>query len=635
MKPERITEILEKVKDVTVAVYGDFCLDVYWGMDPKGSEVSVETGLKAESVEQQRYSLGGAGNIVANIAALEPQQIKVIGTIGSDIFGKELQSQLEGLGADISGLIVQEQNFSTYTYIKRINEGLEDPRIDFGLNNERSKETDACLLKHIRVALENCDVLIFNQQVAESITNSDFIARANALFKAFDDKIVVLDSRHYNQDFEQVYRKSNEIETANLNGDEALPHDYVSLSRIKEHACAVYQKYGKPIFVTCGDRGVITVDAKGTYSTPGIQTNGKIDTVGAGDTFLSAVALCLAAGIPPFEAAQFANLSAAVSIRKLFTTGTASGSEIIKISKESNYNFQPELAADLRMASYHKDSEIEICDNTIYADFGVVKHAVFDHDGTISTLREGWEAIMEPVMVKAVLGSRYGTVNSKTLSEVRGQVSNFIDRSTGIQTIVQMEQLVNMVQEFGFVPKNDILDKFGYKKIYNDGLMKMVEARIANLKSGQLAIHDFTVKGAIEFLKVLRSKGVKLYLASGTDKEDVINEAGVMGYADLFDGGIYGSVGDISKYSKKMVIEKIIEDNQLKGNELMVVGDGPVEIREARKVNGIAIGIASDEVRRYGLNKEKRSRLIKAGAQIVIPDFSQSPVLLDLIFNGH
>jgi len=92
-------------------------------------------------------------------------------------------------------------------------------------------------------------------------------------------------------------------------------------------------------------------------------------------------------------------------------------------------------------------------------------------------------------------------------------------------------------------------------------------------------------------------------------------------------------VGDISKYSKKMVIDDIIKNNNLKGNELLVIGDGPVEIKECRKANGIAVGIASDEVRRYGLNQDKRTRLIKSGAQIIIPDFSQVDKLMDLLFN--
>ena len=66
MKPDLIKEILEKIGNVKIAVYGDFCLDAYWLMDSEGSEVSVETGLKAESVAMHTYSPGGAGNIVAN-----------------------------------------------------------------------------------------------------------------------------------------------------------------------------------------------------------------------------------------------------------------------------------------------------------------------------------------------------------------------------------------------------------------------------------------------------------------------------------------------------------------------------------------------------------------------------------------
>jgi hypothetical protein len=66
----------------------------------------------------------------------------------------------------------------------------------------------------------------------------------------------------------------------------------------------------------------------------------------------------------------------------------------------------------------------------------------------------------------------------------------------------------------------------------------------------------------------------------------------------------------------------------LEGPELAVFGDGPVEIREVRKRNGLAVGIASNEVQRHGWNGEKRSRLIKAGAHLVCPDFSEHKALL-------
>ncbi len=632
MKQERIKEILQKINHVRIAVYGDFCLDAYWLMDPDGSEVSVETGLPAEAVAKQVYTPGGAGNIVANLAALKPAAIKLIGVIGADMHGRELSTLLRSLGADTESLTIQADNFNTYTYTKRFYGDKEAPRFDFGLKNRRSAETDAALLHNLHWVLENYDALIFNQQVSGSISNMDFIEESNQLFDRFSNKIVVLDSRHFNVRFRNIYRKVNEIEIAVLNGLDLDPRTSIPISDVRKYGLKVYEQYKKPVFVTCGARGIVCIDASGITEIPGIQLSKKLDTVGAGDTTISALTLCLAAGISPAESAEFANLAAAVTVQKLFTTGTATGDEIIELSKGADYVYQPELAVDARKAKYLRDTEIELCYPDITSRTGNVKYVLFDHDGTISTLRQGWETIMEPVMIRSIMGDHYETVESKLYQQVRQQVLDYIDMSTGIQTILQMEALVGMVDEFNLVPKNEMLDKFAYKQIYNDALMEVVSKRLEKLVSGELNIEDFTLKGSIAFLKALKKRGVKLYLASGTDKQDVIHEAEILGYADLFDGGLYGSENDVKKYSKKMIINGIIEENNLKGNELVVFGDGPVEIRECIKTGGIAIGVASDEVRRFGLHPEKRTRLIKAGAQMIIPDFSQYHRLLNLLF---
>jgi phosphoglycolate phosphatase-like HAD superfamily hydrolase len=263
---------------------------------------------------------------------------------------------------------------------------------------------------------------------------------------------------------------------------------------------------------------------------------------------------------------------------------------------------------------------------------GQIKHALFDNDGTISTLRQGWEQIMAPVMIKAILGDKYQTVSETLYNRVKNHVLEYIDKSTGIQTILQMEALVEMVKELGLVPADKILDKFGYKEIYNEALMQLVNQRIEKLKRGELDVSDYTVKGGVQFLKTLRKRGVKLYLASGTDHQDVVAESKVLGYAELFDGRIYGAIGDVTKCSKKMVIERIMTENRLEGPELAVFGDGPVELRECRKREGIAVGVASDEIRRHGLNIEKRTRLVKAGAHIIVPDFSGQEQLLKVLF---
>ena len=632
MNEERLREILDRIKETEVAVYGDFCLDAYWMLDPAGSEVSVETGLQAQAVRRHYYSLGGASNVVANLAALEPKAIRVIGVVGDDIYGRELRRLFDALGVDTSCLTIQPEDFDTVAFAKPYVDDVEQARMDFGFFNRRSLETDEAVLAGIRKALETADVLIANQQVPGCLTNELFIDKANALFAEFSDKIVLLDSRHYGDKFQHIYRKTNDREAALLNGVEVGIDEELPLDQVKTYAEKLYQQFRKPVFLTRGARGMLIADDTGIHEIPGIQLLKKLDPVGAGDTVTSALALCLGAGVPPVEAAKLANFAAGVTVQKLFQTGTANGEEILTVAKDVDYVYQPELAEDPRRARYAPETEIELCVESI--PFGQVMHAVFDADGTVSTLRQGWEDVMAPVMIEAILGDQHDTVDRGLYEKVRRQVLSYIDQSTGLQTILQMEALVAMVREGGFVPAEKMLDKFGYKEIYNRALMEVVNQRIARLESGRLNVTDYTVKGAVDFLAALHNRGVKLYLASGTDREDVIKESAALGYAEFFDGGIYGAVGDVTKYSKKMVIDQIMTENNLSGPELIVVGDGPVEMRECRKRGGIAIGIASDEIRRHGLNPEKRTRLIKAGAQAIVPDFSGWHDLLDLLFHS-
>jgi bifunctional ADP-heptose synthase (sugar kinase/adenylyltransferase)/phosphoglycolate phosphatase-like HAD superfamily hydrolase len=629
MSEEQIREILTAIRKVKVAVYGDFCLDAYWMMDPRGSEISLETGLKAEAVHRHYYNPGGASNITANLAALQPATIRAIGAIGRDIFGRELLDQLAGMGIDTRSLVIQPEDFNTYTFTKRYLYDEEQPRIDFGFYNKRSRATDEFILEQIRDALVTSDALIFNQQVPGSITNGDFIESVNMLFDEFHEKIVLLDSRHYNDHFRNIFRKTNDIEIARLNGITIGSGTYLPMDRIAEYGAATYRQFRKPVFVTCGERGIMVFDDQGIHRIRGRQFLCRLDTVGAGDTIMSALALCLAAGIRPAEAAEFANLAAAVTIRKLFITGTASGDEILSLAGHDDFIYEPDLAAEPTRARYIPGTQVEICRAEKPA--GRIKHVVFDHDGTISTLRSGWEKIMEGVMMKAITGKKSEQETGRSFGRIHERVLDYIEKSTGVQTIVQMEALTEMVREFGINPEGLKLSAADHKRMYNEALLMNIKSRLEDIRKNPALTARYSIPGSIAFLKRLYKLGYILYLASGTDHDYLVQEAGWMGYAGFFKGGIFGAMDNISTSSKKMVIEKIIREYDLQGEELAVFGDGPVEIRECRKRNGLAVGVASDEVIPSRLNQAKRSRLIKAGADLIIPDYLHPDILLGFL----
>ncbi len=285
---------------------------------------------------------------------------------------------------------------------------------------------------------------------------------------------------------------------------------------------------------------------------------------------------------------------------------------------------------DQPTARYHPGTRIELVRDL--PDNLQIAHAIFDHDGTLSTLREGWEQVMEPMMIRAIMGPRND--DPAIEDEVRQAVLEFIDETTGVQTLVQMHGLVELVRRFGCVPEDQILSPQGYKDIYNDALLVEVDQRMGKLMRGGLNSEAFQIAGARAMLDALVARGVRLYLASGTDTDDVIREARAMGYADLFEGRIYGAVGDITTETKRRVMRQIIADHdlhELDGAGFVTFGDGPVEIEAARACGGVAVGIASDEVQRRGLNPAKRTRLLNSGADLIIPDFTEHAALLNLL----
>jgi rfaE bifunctional protein kinase chain/domain len=630
MKIEQLQKILDDISKVKIAVVGDFCLDAYWFIDEAMSEISIETNQATRPVREQRYTLGGAGNVTANIAALGVKDVRAFGVIGTDPFGAEMVKVMKKNGINPDNLLTQTENWSTHTYAKPYIDDFELNRVDFGNYNILSKETADRLIVRLIETVPQVDVVIINQQVPSGIHIPYFKQELLKVIQQFPEKIFMVDSRNFNDFYDGAIRKMNDTEAARLCGVDKAPDDIVLYNEVVKYAEELYARFKKPLFVTRGSKGSLTISEKGISNMPGLMIISRVDTVGAGDSYLAGASSALAAGYDMETAATIGSFVAGVTVQKLFQTGTATSEEIMAIGNDPDYVYAAELAEDPRHANYLPDTEIELV-NKWEGELSL-EHAIFDHDGTISTLREGWEHIMGPMMVKAVLGKKYKDADESLYQKVVARVNDYIDKTTGIQTLVQMKGLLDIIREFGCVPEEEMLDEFGYKKIYNDELLEMVKVREEKFRKGELALEDFTMKNAVPFLQKLHDAGVKLYLASGTDEVDVIKEAEALGYAHLFEGRIYGAVGDVTKEAKKMVLDRILNSiGDSSFGKLVTFGDGPVEMRETRKRNGLSVGIASDELKRFGLNNSKRTRLIKAGADVIVSDFSQMSQLLELL----
>ncbi len=271
---------------------------------------------------------------------------------------------------------------------------------------------------------------------------------------------------------------------------------------------------------------------------------------------------------------------------------------------------------------------LEILNPDLNSMVGRIKYSLIDFDGTISVIRQGWEDVMIPLMIEMICEG------DRPTPEIEREVREYVDYSTGMLTIRQMEWLAEAVRRYG-ISKNP-KDAYEYKRIYNQRMLLLVEERLRKLVNGELNPDDLMICGSRRFLEKLFEKGVTMYLASGTDHEHVLKEADALEVTKYFKGGVYGALDYTEANSKEKIIERILSENNLHGRELLVVGDGPVEIRSAKARGAIALGVASDEIRRIGLNPRKIKRLTDAGADAIIPDFTRTGELMMLLgFHGE
>jgi len=250
--------------------------------------------------------------------------------------------------------------------------------------------------------------------------------------------------------------------------------------------------------------------------------------------------------------------------------------------------------------------------------------ALFDFDGTVSLIRSGWVEVMTPMMVEFLLELKTG----ESEAELRALVEDYVGRLTGRQTMYQMIELARQIELRGGRP----LDPLAYKRIYYERLAGLIDGRIAGLRAGTIAPDQMMVPGARRLLEALRERGLKMYLASGTDQPYMREEARLLQVDGYFDGGVFGALDDYQSFSKKILLQRILSSSEFRGHQFLGFGDGYVEIENIKQVGGVAVGVATDEPLCARVDAVKRRRLAGVGADWIIPNYNCYHDLMSALF---
>ena len=258
-----------------------------------------------------------------------------------------------------------------------------------------------------------------------------------------------------------------------------------------------------------------------------------------------------------------------------------------------------------------------------------ITHVLFDFDGTLSLIREGWPDVMVPMFAEYL-----PALPGESEAQRRQLCLDDIMRLNGKQTIYQMIQLAERIRERGGTPKEPLW----YKHEYLRRLDERIASRKEGIRAGKLKSDDLLLHGSRMLLETLQRRGLTLYLASGTDEIFVKEEAALLDVTRYFGTHIYGAQDNFQNFSKKMVIERILHENNIAGAQLLSFGDGYVEIQNTKEVGGLALAVASDEAHNGSgrIDEWKRQRLLGVGADVVIPDYRDAdPLLRTLLGNDQ
>jgi len=258
---------------------------------------------------------------------------------------------------------------------------------------------------------------------------------------------------------------------------------------------------------------------------------------------------------------------------------------------------------------------------TSFAPRPGITHVLFDFDGTLSLIREGWPEVMVPMFVEML-----PALPDETDAQRRQLCFDDIMRLNGKQTIYQMIQLAERIKERGGTPKEPLWYKHEYLRRLDHRIASRKEGiRSCGVKPDELLLH-----GSRALLEILLRRGFTLHLASGTDEVFVKEEAALLDVTRYFGPRIHGALDNYQNFSKKMVIERILRENAIDGARLLSFGDGYVEIQNTKEVGGLAVAVASDEAHNGSgrIDEWKRQRLLGVGADVVIADYRDAEALL-------
>lgn len=305
--PTDLTALLQRARGKSVLVVGDLMLDHF--VIGRVDRISPEAPVPVVQFHHESYRLGGAANVAHNVAALGGR-VEMAGIVGNDAEGSHLIGGLRSAGIGIGGVIADKGRCTTRKLRVVTTRNQQVARIDYESDAAADPEVEAALVKKIREAATQADVVLVSDYQKGAITK----ATAQAAIEAAAERGIpsLVDPKVPHID----YYAGASLITPNHHEAEAVTLQRIRTSDEARSAAQRFRDRTKchGVLITRGEHGMWLL-ADGEFDLPA-EAREVSDVTGAGDTVIAAIALGLAAGGSINDAARLANRAAGLAVAR-------------------------------------------------------------------------------------------------------------------------------------------------------------------------------------------------------------------------------------------------------------------------------------------------------------------------------
>jgi D-beta-D-heptose 7-phosphate kinase/D-beta-D-heptose 1-phosphate adenosyltransferase len=345
-----LVDLLDRFADLSVVVMGDAMLDVY--LEGPAQRLCREAPVPVVELDSRADHAGGAANTAVNVSQMGAD-VRLVSVIGQDEVGERLHSCLESSGVR-TDCLVRNEDRRTLSLNRVVGGGHILVRFDDGDRRPVRGTVEDPLVASLQSSLEGADAVIISDYGHGVITPR--LLEVLGEHAARRSVVLVVDSKHPAgfRHLRPTAVKPNWSEAVQLVGAGELDGVSERADGIAEHGERILELTGAQIAaVTLDSEGAIVFERgrppHRTYSR--VRPNAR--AAGAGDTFVAALTLALAAGGHTPAAAELASAAAAIVVGK-DRTATCTAEELRSrfVDREKYVPDLDELAA--RMELYRR-----------------------------------------------------------------------------------------------------------------------------------------------------------------------------------------------------------------------------------------------------------------------------------------